>query len=268
MRTRQVLTITLPMLCLLVACGADDDVATSGTFTTVPPSVPTTGAPGAVDRPTGGDELVLQVDSTIAVGGDGRMYRPVEEAMLGGPQGFAPPIAPRIAPPRPPTGYTVAELSPSVVDDLYARAAELGLLDHPITPGEDYDWCCDRVGHRLSIGTGDAVLEHVVPGLGEEDLETEELAAVADMIQEVLELPSTADLGPVRSYVPEQWRVVEAYDRYLGDVDVPEWPLDEAPTIGACVELPTAAESDTASGPYRADGMSVAAEPLLPWEQC
>lgn len=109
-----------------------------------------------------------------------------------------------------------------------------------------------------------------MPGLDAAGQDTDELAAVAEFIGELVDLEEAVgdELGEARSYVPERWRVVKVYDTYLDDVDVPEWPLDGLPVIDECVELPTASDCDTASGPYSDGGATVAAEALLPWETC
>lgn len=214
------------------------------------------------------EQMVNLDDGTVVVYSDGRVYRRADIGDWYVPDGFAagPALQPRMAPPTPPGAYEWATLSDSAVDDLVERIEDLGLLDDDLDFGDPM--ITDSPSSDLTLSIEGEMIEHDVYAPGYDDgLTAEQQAnrAVYDELRSVLfELEDTFgdELSKFAAYVPDEW-IISVGGYWSGEVDRP-WPLDDDPVDGACVELPTDGDVDTATGGYLFDDDIVVADATLP----
>lgn len=227
-------------------------------------------AAGAADHREPAEQLLDLDGGTVVVYEDGRIYRRADIGDWYTPEGIVGPAgaesAPRMAPPTPPGAYEWATLSEDGVDDLVEQITELGLLDDDLDFGMPA--ITDSPSSQLQLVIDGEHASHSVYAPGyDEGLTPEQQAnrAVYDELRSVLfALEDTFgdELTKFAPYVPDEW-ILRVGGYWSGEVDR-DWPLDEAPVDGECVELPTDTETDTATGGYLFDGEIIVADATLP----
>jgi hypothetical protein len=268
---------TLALVAALGACAGDDGDEGDG-------DGGPGGDPGAVELPTGADDVVLRLGGgpmpTLLIAGDGSVYELAEESAPSDLQGWSsvrvvgdrPAIAPA---PTGPAPMTVRQLTEEGLQRVFQRAAELGLLD---TPPEYADVDVTDSGSTfLELRDADGTYEHVAYALGFGDEEVDdERQAFADMVADLEDLERLAGRGNLSEpepHTPDTYLVTADDDDFVppgGQL----WPAD-VPLEEGCVELPLERFPDPAAGTYRADrddadrtGQRVWVVPDLPGDDC
>jgi hypothetical protein len=245
---------------MLGACGDDSLPASSPPSTDV-----TSGSSGssAGSRPTGGDDVVVRVDSglngfttiahafaqapSIVIAGDGTVITP-------GPMTMQYP------------GPLVAPLSARRLDDegirrVLSLADDKGLLDSPAPDYKQGEPRVTDVGSTVvTLDASGTPIVHEAFALGIDDGRSPARKALQQFVSAVNDLPSLvgADhLGPEAPYVPTQY-AVQAMPVNLADqsTDVPPtvlpWPSTTGLTLSSmvyhCVTVPAADLSGVVSG--------------------
>lgn len=259
------------MVVALGACGGDD----SSVNPTRPARTGGGGSrpPAAVSWPTGSDDVVLRLGGgpipKLLIAGDGRAYSPAARAPRRGATAGLLSIAPA---PAAPTPMIVRQLTPAGMSLLFARAAELGLLEPP--PDYADVQVTDALSTSLLVRDDDGTYVHKAYALGYSDEEVDdERQAFADMVDDLADLPGllgAANVGDAEPYVPVTFAVtVEPASTSDGQRWPPAVPLDTG-----CVDLPVDRFPDGVSGSYLYDaGEGEPAErvwvvPDLPGDDC
>ena len=236
------------------------------------PAVIAGGAGDAAAKEPSGDVQVIDLDrGSVVVYADGRVFRRIEqfiERSLHASRSL-----PGIAPQPVPSGYERAQLTARGLTSLWDEAEELGMLvDEP-----DYGdpGVTDSAYSELTVQAGDQVFQHRVyaPGWDVEDDDAQErrerYARFAEMLVR-LDEAIDREISDFEPWVPDAW--VLSDDGWFVAAPGREWPLDDPPTPGACVILPSDEDQDTATGAYLVRGTVedhvVVASPLLPGETC
>lgn len=236
-------------------------------------SAAATDFPG-IDYPTGADELVIALDGSVMIGGDGSVYRvpgldewSTWRQSSGASAAFG--SAPRMAPPTPPPALTVAQITSAGMERLYDLADDLGLLDESITIGDDFPYPTDWTPHGVTIRVGDETLSHHAPLLGDDSgYDPDELHDVDEFAAALIHLDELLgeEIRPERPFIPDAWFVEQGYA--MPDSAVP-WTLPAEPVVGSCVSVPSQFNRDTVTGGYLTDGGDVVyLRPVMPWERC
>lgn len=234
--------------------------ATSAIFGTTAAAASPAGSPDALVPAV----QVINLDDAVIVYEDGRVFRRREAAEASGVRTVSERSA--MVPVPPAAGFDVATLTPAGVTALIESASRLGLLEHDVEYGEPQ--ITDMWSSDLMIRVGDDVYHHDVyaPGYELDDDpaaqanrdDFDEFTAVLRDLDERLGREIT-DFEP---WVPKLWVIAPL--RWSHDNVDRAWPLDEEPSEG-CFELPSDAESDTATGGYVTESGSVwTADAALP----